>query len=188
MTSIQPPTASRRQDQSLVDHWGIFLAEGIFLIALGCAAILVPLIAGLATTVFIGWLFLLSGIVGLVATFRARKAPGFAWALISALLAFIAGVAVLWNPAQGLYTLTVLLTAYFVLDGFVMVVLAISHRRSLSGRWEGMLLNGIVDVFLAAVIISGLPGSALWAIGLIVGIDLVFGGATLAAMALAARK
>jgi uncharacterized membrane protein HdeD (DUF308 family) len=80
------------------------------------------------------------------------------------------------------------LIAYFIVDGVLIIALAISHRRALSGRWEWMLINGIIDLVLAAVIISGLPGSLLWALGLLVGIDLVFGGWSLIVMALAARK
>lgn len=186
--SLKPPITPSSQSGPLLSQWGIFLAEGIILLILGCVAIVVPLLAGLVTTVFLGWLFLLAGIIGLVATLRAREAPGFAWALISAILAILAGITLIWNPLQGLLSLTLLLTAFFAIDGILMIVLAISHRRSLSGRWEWMLVNGIVDLILAAYIISALPGSALWAIGLIVGIDLVFGGATLIAMALAARK
>lgn len=186
--SMQPPTRSPSQSASLFAHWGIFLAEGIILLLLGCVAILVPLLAGLATTVFLGWLLLFAGIIGLVATFRTRGAPGFAWALVSAILALVAGIALIWHPLQGLYSLTLLLVAFFVVDGILMIALAVSHRRGLSGRWEWMLANGIVDLILAVVIVSGLPGSALWAIGVIVGIDLVFGGAALIAMALAARR
>jgi uncharacterized membrane protein HdeD (DUF308 family) len=80
------------------------------------------------------------------------------------------------------------LIAYFIVDGVLSIILAITHRRALSGRWEWMLINGIIDLVLAAVIISGLPGSVVWALGLLVGIDLVFGGASLIAMAMAARR
>src|SRR5258708_6922979 len=67
--------------KSLHDHWRLLLVEGIILVVLGLAAILVPPIAGLAATIFLGWLFLIGGIVGFVATLRARHAPGFWWAL-----------------------------------------------------------------------------------------------------------
>jgi uncharacterized membrane protein HdeD (DUF308 family) len=174
--------------KSLHDHWRMFLAEGIVLLLLGAVAIVVPPIAGVATTIILGWLFLMVGIVGLIATFGARHAPGFVWALLSSLVAAIAGLVLLWNPLAGLITLTYVLIAYFIADGVLIIVLAITHRKALSGRWEWMLLNGIIDLVLAAIIISDLPGTLLWALGLLVGIDLVFGGASLIAMALAARK
>lgn len=174
--------------RAMHEHWGVFLAEGIILSLLGLAAIIVPAIAGLATTVFLGWIFFLAGILGLVATFRARHAPGFGWSLLSALAALIAGGLLLWNPLHGLVTLTVILTAFFIADGIFVIVLALAHRSELSGKWEWMLINGLIDLILAAVIISGMPGTLVWALGLLVGIDLLFGGATLVAMALDARK
>ncbi len=170
------------------DHWGLFLAEGVVLVALGLCAILIPPLAGLATTVFLGWLFLIAGSVGLVSTLRARRAPGFGWSLLSALAALIAGFVLLVNPLQGLITLTLVLTAFFAADGVVMIGLAISHRRELSGRWEWMLINGVIDLVLAGIVISGMPGSFAWVLGLLVGIDLLFGGASLIAMALVARQ
>jgi uncharacterized membrane protein HdeD (DUF308 family) len=174
--------------KSAHDHWRMFLVEGIVLLVLGTAAIVLPPLAGVATTIVLGWLFVIGGIVGLISTFGARQAPGFAWSLLSAVVAVIAGVVLLWNPVQGLVTLTYVLIAYFIVDGVLIIALAISHRRALSGRWEWMMINGVIDLVLAAVIISGLPGSLLWALGLLVGIDLVFGGWSLIVMALAARK
>jgi uncharacterized membrane protein HdeD (DUF308 family) len=170
------------------DHWGLFLAEGIALSIVGLAAIIVPLIAGLFTTIFLGWLFLIAGIVGLVATLRARQAPGFGWSLLSAFVAMIAGGVLLWNPLRGLATLTYVLTAFFIVDGILIIILAIAHRRDLSGKWEWMMVNGVIDLILAGILISDLPGTLVWAFSVFVGIDLMFGGASLVAMALEARK
>ena len=169
-------------------HWGLFLTEGIILTVLGLAAMIVPPIAGLATTVLLGWLFLIAGIVGFISTFRARNAPGFTWSMLSAAIAVLAGVALLWNPLQGLVTLTLVLTAFFIFDGILMIILSIAHRRELSGKWEWLMFNGIIDLILAGIILSGLPGTLVWALGLLVGIDMIFGGASLIAMALDARK
>jgi uncharacterized membrane protein HdeD (DUF308 family) len=180
--------ASAISKRSLHDHWRLFLAEGLILGVLGLIAIAAPLFAGLAAAVLFGWLLLLAGIAGLVFTLRTRGAPGFVWSLLSAIIAAVAGAALLWNPVAGLVTLTYVLTAYFVIDGLFMIVFALSHRRDLSARWEWILVNGLVDLFLAGVIIAGLPGTLLWAFGLLIGIDLVFGGITLAAVAVAARK
>ena len=174
--------------KSLHDHWRAFLIEGIVLVILGVAAIALPPIAGLATTVVLGWLFLIGGIVGLVATFNQRNAPGFWWALISAAVAVLAGGILLANPAAGVATLTYVLIAFFLIDGVLIIVLAFEHRRELSGRWEWMMLGGVMDLILAAIIIMGLPGTLAWALGLLVGIDLVFGGMSLIAMALSAKN
>ncbi len=186
-THIAGTDVSAALKKSIHDHWGLFLGEGIVLVLLGLAAIAIPLFAGLATTIFLGWLFLIAGVVGLVATIRARHAPGFWWSLLSASVALLAGAVLVAHPLQGLVTLTFVLTAYFVIDGIFVIVMALSHRRDLSGKWEWMLVNGVVDLVLAAVIISGMPGSFVWVLGLLVGIDLLFGGASLIAMALDAR-
>jgi uncharacterized membrane protein HdeD (DUF308 family) len=190
MSTDQPTNAADLAasfKKSISDHWRLFLAEGIVLVVLGVAAIVIPPIAGLATTIIIGWLFLIGGAVGLVATSGAHQAPGFGWSLFSAIAALLAGIVLLWNPWQGLATLTYVLIAFFIIDGILIIILALQHRRELTGRWEWMMIGGVIDLVLALIIISGLPGTLAWALGLLVGIDLVWGGLSLIAMALAAR-
>src|SRR5882724_9990047 len=170
------------------EHWKAFLIEGILLVVLGLAAMIVPPLASLAVTIVLGWMFLISGVAGLVLTFWARQMPGFWWSLISAVLAVGAGIILLAQPVQGTLTLTIVVGAYFLAEGVTTIMYALDHRRELSERWSWLLVAGIMDLLIAAVIIAGLPGSALWAVGLLVGINLLFGGASLIGMALAARK
>jgi uncharacterized membrane protein HdeD (DUF308 family) len=174
--------------RSIHEHWGVFLAEGIILVLLGIIAIVVPPIATLAFTIIIGWLFLVSGIIGLITTFWARTAPGFWWSLISAIIAIAAGVVLLLWPISGTISLTLVLIAFFIVEGIVSIMYAIEHRNQLTGQWGWMLLSGIIDLILAAIIFAGLPGTAVWALGLLVGINMLFGGAALIAMALASRN
>ena len=169
-------------------HWIALLIEGILLAILGLAAIIVPPLASLAVTIFLGWLFLISGIAGLALTFWARALPGFYWSLISAILATVAGIVLLASPAQGTYALTLVVGVYFLAEGVATIMYALEHRRELSERWSWMLFAGILDIAIAFFIIAGLPGSALWALGLLVGINLLFGGASLIGLALAARQ
>ena len=173
--------------RSLHAHWRLFLAEGIVLLVLGLLAIVVPQIATIAVAVFIGWILLVSGAVGLIATFRMRTAPGFWWSLISAILGIVAGILLFRSPVSGALSLTVILTVFLVIEGIVSILFALEHKRELSGRWGAMLFSGLVDLFLAGIIIEGLPGTAAWAIGLLIGVNLVFGGTALIAMALHAR-
>jgi len=191
MPTDQPVSAEKLATafkKSIGEHWRLFLGEGGVLIALGLAAIIVPPLAGLATTIILGWLFLIGGAVGLVATVGAHQAPGFGWSLFSAIVALLAGGVLVWNPMQGLATVTYVLIAFFIIDGILVISLALQHRRELSGRWEWMMIGGVMDLVLAAIIIAGLPGTLAWALGLLVGIDLVWGGMALIAMALAARQ
>ncbi|MCA1453865.1 DUF308 domain-containing protein [Bradyrhizobium sp. BRP22] len=169
-------------------HWKAFLFEGILLAVLGLAAMIVPTFASLAVTIFLGWLFLISGIGGLIVTYWAREMPGFWWSLISAALAVLAGLLLLARPMQGVLTLTIVVGAYFVAEGVATIMYALEHRRELTGRWSWLLIAGLMDILIAFIIIAGLPGSAEWALGLLVGLNLLFGGATLIGIALAAHS
>jgi uncharacterized membrane protein HdeD (DUF308 family) len=173
---------------SLAAHWRLFLLEGIVLVILGLAAMMLPLIATIAIAIVVGWIFLLSGVVGLLATFRMRSAPGFWWSLLSGILGVVAGVVLLRWPLSGAFSLTLVLTLFLMLEGVVSIMFALEHKRELSGRWGMMLISGVVDLILAGMIYAGLPGTAAWAIGLLVGINMVFGGSALIAMALHARN
>jgi uncharacterized membrane protein HdeD (DUF308 family) len=142
-------------------HWKLFLIEGIVLVLLGIAAILVPPIATLAFELVIGWLFLISGVVGLITTFYMRNAPGFWWSLLSAVVAIAAGLVLLRWPISGTLSLTFVLIAFFALEGIVTIMYAIDHRNQLSSRWGWMLASGVVDLILAGIIFAGLPGT-IW--------------------------
>jgi uncharacterized membrane protein HdeD (DUF308 family) len=186
MSTLQPDI--NRFERSVHDHWVLFLVEGVVLVVLGATAIVIPPLATLAATIVLGWLLLVSGIMGLVTTFWLRSAPGFWWSLISGLLALVVGVMLLAAPVRGAVSLTLVLIAFFVVEGVVSIMFALDHKRQLSGRWGWMLASGVVDIILGGLIFAGLPSTAAWAIGLLVGINMVFGGVALTLMALHARK
>jgi uncharacterized membrane protein HdeD (DUF308 family) len=173
---------------ALHEHWVLFLVEGVVLIVLGATAIVLPPLATLAVTILIGWLFLVSGVMGLVTTYWMRQAPGFWWSLISAAIAVLVGLLLLARPISGALSLTFLLIFFFIVEGVASIMFALDHRRQLSGQWGWMLASGVVDLVLSVMILAGLPSTAAWAIGLLVGINMVFGGVALAAMALHARN
>lgn len=189
MTS--PEDFSRLQSvmsQTVKAHWKAFLFEGILLAVLGIAALILPPLASLAIAIFLGWMFLISGIGGLIVTYWARSTPGFWWSLISAALAVLAGMLLLARPMQAVLTLTIVVGAYFLAEGVATIMYALEHRRELSGRWSWLLIAGFVDIAISFLVIAGLPSSAEWAIGVLVGINLLFGGASLIGLALAARN
>jgi|SRR5580658_577279 uncharacterized membrane protein HdeD (DUF308 family) len=168
-------------------HWGLFLSEGIALVVLGALAVAAPAIASVAAAALFGWILLVSGLAGLITTLRGRRVPGFAWSLVSALIGIAAGALLLGWPLQGTVSLTTILIAFLLIEGVVTILYALEHRTALSGRWSWMLASGVLDVVLGALLLAGLPGTALWALGLIVGINLLFGGWALILMALHAR-
>jgi uncharacterized membrane protein HdeD (DUF308 family) len=189
MSMNQPDlrSAQRAVAEAMREHWVLFLVEGIVLVVLGLLAIVIPPLATLAVTILIGWLFLISGVVGLVTTFWAKGAPGFWWSLVSAIIAIIAGVILLASPVGGSVSLTLVLIVFFIIEGVASIMYGVEHRKEASSRAGWIIASGVIDLILAAIIFSDLPGSAAWAIGLLVGINMVFGGTSLIAMALAAR-
>ena len=190
MSTNQPDIAKfqRAVANALHEHWKLYLVEGILLLILGAIAIVLPPIATLAVTIVLGWLFLVSGVIGLFTTFWMRHAPGFWWSLISAALGIVVGAWLLAAPVTGAVSLTIVVVAFFIIEGVASIMFALDHKRELSGRWGWMLVSGVVDLVLAALIFAGLPSTAAWAIGLLVGINMVFGGSALIAMALHARN
>ena len=177
----------RAATAALHEHWVLFLVEGVVLLVLGATAVVLPPIATLAVTILLGWLFLVSGILGLVTTFWMRHAPGFWWSLLSAVLGIVVGAVLLASPLTGAFSLTLVLVAFFLVEGAVSIMFALDHKRELSGQWGWMLVSGIIDLGLAIMIFAGLPSTAAWAVGLLVGINMIFGGSALIAMALHAR-
>ncbi|MGA7002733.1 MAG: HdeD family acid-resistance protein [Pseudolabrys sp.] len=177
----------RAATAALHEHWVLFLVEGVVLLVLGATAVVLPPIATLAVTILLGWLFLVSGILGLITTFLMRHAPGFWWSLLSAVLGIIVGAVLLASPLTGAFSLTLVLVAFFLVEGAVSIMFALDHKRELSGQWGWMLVSGIIDLGLGIMIFAGLPSTAAWAVGLLVGINMIFGGSALIAMALHAR-
>jgi uncharacterized membrane protein HdeD (DUF308 family) len=172
---------------ALHQHWQLFLIEGIVLILLGIGAVVVPAIASIAVAIFLGWLLLIGGVVGLVTTLGGRHAPGWIWSLLSAIVTIAAGAVMLGFPLVGAVSVTIVLAAYLVAEGLMSMLIALDHRRGLGSRWGWLFLNGAIDIVLAVMIVWLIPGAALWVLGIIVGIDFLFGGAALIGMALAAR-
>ena len=123
--SINPQDQARASlAGAMREHWVLFLVEGIVLLILGMLALVLPPLATLGLTIVLGWLFLFSGIMGLITTFWARQAPGFWWSLISALLGIAAGAVLLVRPISGAVSLTLVLIVFFVIEGVASIMYA----------------------------------------------------------------
>jgi uncharacterized membrane protein HdeD (DUF308 family) len=183
------PTAIPMEAQTIRKHSTWFTIYGIALIVLGALAILMPNIATLATSIFVGWLLLAGGVFGLVSVIQTgSSAPGFWWNLLTAVLYLLAGATLLWNPVAGVVTLTIVLAAYLLATGVIKVLVAFGYRDAIPGAWLWMLLSAVIDVALGVLIVAGLPGTAAWVLGLMVGINLVFTGMALAVAANCCRS
>ena len=183
--SIDTATIQAAVGHAVRRHRGLFLFEGILSSTLGVIAVLVPVLASFAATIFFSWIFLVSGLVGLFTTLRGRQVPGFWWSLLSAIVGIVAGVLLIGWPAQGVFSLTSVLIAFLLVEGAITIFYALEHRTG-PVRWGYMLASGIVDLILGIILFAGLPGTAMWALGLLIGINMFFGGWALILMALSA--
>jgi uncharacterized membrane protein HdeD (DUF308 family) len=177
----------REVREAIHRHWVLFLIQGLILIVLGFLAIGEPMVATIAVTLFAGWLFLIGGVVGLAGIFTAHRVPGFWWSLISALLAIGIGVYLIRRPLSGVLSLTLAVALFFGAEGISQIITAIGQRRALPS-WGWVLISGIANLVLAAIIWSGFPSTAEWVLGLMFGINLLLWGFALVMTALASRS
>jgi uncharacterized membrane protein HdeD (DUF308 family) len=176
-------------NDTLRKHSKWFLIYGILLVIAGAAAIILPGIASLATAIMLGWLLIFSGVIGLFAVYRTgRSAPGFWWELLTAILYLLAGISLLLSPVAGVLTLTILLAAYLFAAGVMKLIMAFGHRRDIPGAWGWVLFSAILDIGLGLLIFLGLPGSAIWVLGLMVGINMMMTGVALIVAATCTKK
>ncbi len=165
-----------------------YMIYGALLIVLGVLAIAMPNMATLAVELMVGWLLVIGGVFGLIASLSGgQSTPGFWWNLLIAVLYLVAGIALLWHPVAGAVTLTLILTAYLIAGGITKAVMSVNLRNLIPKAWTWMLLSGIVDIVLAVLILSGWPGSAGWVIGLLVGINLLMTGVALVVASIYSR-
>jgi uncharacterized membrane protein HdeD (DUF308 family) len=186
MTSMSPNISDAMSE--LRSHWKLFLFQGIVMIILGILAVVAPAIATVAVDVYFGWLFLFSGFAGIIAMFSAGSVSSFLWMLVTALLSIVVGGLLIWRPVEGAASLTFLLTAFFLVEGIFQIAGSFTYRDLFPSSWGWLLVSGICDLLLAGVIIWTLPSSAMWALGLIVGINLITSGNAVVMTAIAARN
>ncbi|SKA36756.1 HdeD family acid-resistance protein [Consotaella salsifontis] len=178
-------TLPGRLGRHLGEHRGFYVFQGVLLAIMGIIAIAAPLAATLASTVFFAWLLIIGGIAGMANAFRAKAAPGF-WAnILLAVLAVILGGIMLLDPLVGGITLTWLLAFFLLFSGAMNIAVAMA-MRSYSARFWLILLSGGIDVVLALILLLGLPETAMWAVGLFLGLSFLSSGVGLILAALAA--
>lgn len=173
---------------ALHENWKLFLFQGIAMLVLGSLAVAEPVLASVAVDIYVGWLFMFSGLLGLVAMFSARDASAFFWTLLTAALSLAVGVMLVWKPAEGTVSLTLVLTAFFVAEGAFQIGASLSYREVMPNSWGWLLASGLSDLVLASLIIYAWPMSASWALGLIVGINLITTGLAIVMTAMEVRN
>jgi uncharacterized membrane protein HdeD (DUF308 family) len=148
----------------------------ILLILVGFAALALPFEAGIAIAVALAVLVIVAGIAHLAATFAARTTGGFFWRLLVGGAYLIAGVYLLVHPKSSLVSLTLALAVLFLVEGIIHIVTYFQVRSAPGSGW--LLFDGVVTLILAVMIWRSWPASAVWALGTIVGINLLMSGFT----------
>jgi uncharacterized membrane protein HdeD (DUF308 family) len=169
----------------LARSWKGLMAVGICAILVGCVAIVVPAVASVGTAIFIGWILVVVGAFLVAGAFAAHSLGTVLWRLFWALLTAIVGLWLIVEPHNGTLTLTLVLGVYFLLMGITRIAVAFSAR----GRQNAGLLglSGVAGLLIGILVLAKFPSSADWAIGLLVGIDLIFAGWTLTSVALVGK-
>jgi uncharacterized membrane protein HdeD (DUF308 family) len=164
--------------------WSIALS--VLMILAGILAIVVPVAAGIAVTVFIGWLLVFSGAAHLVFAWHTRTTGGFIWELLLGIAYILVGVYVLSHPVAGLASLTLALAIYLFAKGILELVLSFRLRPMAASTW--LLLDGVITLILAILIWRSWPSSSPWVIGTLVGISMLFSGVSRLMLSMGARS
>lgn len=183
------PTGELERDvrRHLHNHWKGYSVQAVLMIVAGALAILVPFAATLASTIFFGWLLVALGVVGLAATVRAgREFGGRGTGLLIGIVTLALGILIIADPFAGAVALTTMLAVYLMLLGLATFAMANAFRVS-GGQFWLLALAGVVNIGLALFLVVGLPGTAVWAVGLFLGISLISSGTSLLFAALRAR-
>jgi uncharacterized membrane protein HdeD (DUF308 family) len=168
--------------EGLKRSWKGLMAIGVIAILIGCVAILVPAVASVGTAIFIGWILMIAGVFLVAGAFTAPSIGTVLLRLIWAFLTLLVGFWLVIEPDNGTLTLTFVLGVYFLFMGVTRIAVALSARGQQGAGLVG--LSGIAGLLVGILILVELPSSADWAIGLLVGIDLIFAGWTLTSVAL----
>jgi len=160
--------------EALHKQWGWLLALGIAMIALGAVAIAIPMAVTVAVELLLGWIFVIGGFVQGTHAFRSRGEKGAFLSLLGAALYLAVGILLLAFPLQCILTLTLLLALFFLMEG-VFKMAAAWQVRSMH-NWGWLFFSGVVAFALGVFIWLVWPTDAAWLLGLLVGVDLIFGG------------
>ena len=165
--------------------WRALMAIGIVAIVVGCIAIIIPAAFSVGTAIFIGWILMIVGAFLVVAAFNTTSVGSVIWRLLWAFLTIIVGFWLVIEPHNGTLTLTVVLGIYFLVMGVSRIMVAFAARGEPGAGLVG--LSGIAGLLIGILVLVKFPSSADWAIGLLVGIDLIFAGWTLTSIALVGK-
>lgn len=179
MNTNSPVTAARKGS-------GWSMLWGVLMIICGFLAISLPLASSIGLVLVLAWLILLAGVAHLVFAFHGHSLGGILWQLLLVAAYGFAGVYMLMHPLLGVISLTLVLAAFLLFEGVLELVLYFQIRHRPNAGW--VLFDGIVTLILGILIWVRWPSSAVWVIGTLMGISLIFSGISRLMLALAVRK
>ncbi|HEX3350461.1 MAG TPA: HdeD family acid-resistance protein [Acetobacteraceae bacterium] len=170
----------------IAHRWGWFVALGIVMIVAGVFALGDTVLVTLISTIFIGALLLVSGVIQIFHAFANKGWGAFLFALLCGVVYIIGGFLIMQEPVQGSVVITIVLTVALAIGGVLRIVMALRHR-DMSGWWL-VLLGGIISVVLAVILYASLPWSGLWVLGTLIGVELIVQGASWLSMGMGLRS
>jgi uncharacterized membrane protein HdeD (DUF308 family) len=186
MATANPSEGLRGPATIIKKASGWFIAMAVVFIILGIVAIVEPGVAGLAVTILVGWLLVVGGVAHLIAAFSGGGAGRVIWQVIVGIIYIVGGFYFLTHPLLGLGTLTLFLAGIILVEA-VMEFIAYFRMRSEGGSgW--LLVNALITLLLGALIWVHWPSSSVWAIGTLVGVNLLITGFSRLMLGMAARK
>ncbi|WP_135823676.1 HdeD family acid-resistance protein [Halorussus ruber] len=159
---------------------------GAIIAVLGALATLFPFVTGLSLSILFGALLAVGALVHVAHAFSAGSLWSAIWQVVLGALYGFAGITLVANPVVGLATLTLLVVVFFVVDGVVEIGWALAGRPN--DGWVWMLASGVVSLLLAVLLWAGFPSTALWAVGVLFGVNLLSTGVTLVALGVTSRR
>lgn len=165
---------------------GLSIGLAVLMIVLGLIAIAKPFAAGIGVSVFLAWLIVLGGFAYLVYAFSAGSAGRFLWRTLIGVVYIVGGIYLVLHPAIALASFTLMLAAILIAEGVLRIMTFFEVRALPGSGW--ILFDGIITLILAGLIAYPWPGSSLWAVGTIFGVNLVMSGFTRLMYSMAARK
>lgn len=163
-----------------------YLLQSVLMILGGILALVFPIVSSVAIVIFLGWLLIFSGILQAFSLIDVRHVPHFWLQLVSVVLSVLVGILFLRNPEAGLLTLTLLLIVFFMVEGISKIIFSLTIRPF--PNWGWVFASGVVGILLAFYLWANTPVTAIWLLGVLLGIELISEGAALGHMAWQARK
>jgi uncharacterized membrane protein HdeD (DUF308 family) len=184
MSTTAVATASGIQPLRAKSGW--IVALGVVYLIAGLIALASVMMATVASVFLVGIMMIIAGVAEVINAFQIKTWGKFLlWALIGVLY-IVAGFVTFENPLLAAAFLTLLLGFMLVASGLIRIVLAFFMKQATP--WVWVALSGVVTLLLGCIILAHWPVSSLYVLGLFLGIDLVFAGATWIGLGLGLRK